>query len=47
MDRHFVWFDLNRQQGNPVLAQSFSLLCDETFVVGRLESRSQAFQTLL
>jgi len=47
VDRHFVWFDLNRQQGDPVLAQSFPLLGDETLVVRRLESRSQGFQQLL
>jgi hypothetical protein len=41
MDRHFVWFDLNRQQGYPMLAQRFSLLSDESLVVRRLESRSQ------
>lgn len=47
MDRCFVWFDLNRKQGNPVLAKNFSLLGDETVVLRRLEGRSQALQTLL
>jgi len=47
VDRHFVRLDLNRQQRNPVLAQDLLLLCDEIFVIGRLQSRSQAFQTLL
>ena len=47
MDRHFVWFDLNRKQGNPVSAKNFSLLGDETLVVWRLQSRSQASQQLL
>src|SRR6266849_7082780 len=46
VDRYFVWFDLNRQQGNSVLTQGFLLLCDETFVVGRFQSSSQAPQTL-
>jgi hypothetical protein len=46
VDRRFAWFDLNRQQGNPVLTQGFPLLCHETFVVGGLQSRSQGFQTL-
>ena len=46
MDRHFVWFDVNCQQGNPVLTQDFSFSCDEAFVVWGFESRLQTLQTL-
>ena len=46
MDRHFVWFDVNCQQGNPLLTQDFSFSCDEAFVVWGFESRLQTLQTL-
>jgi len=44
--RHFIWFDLKRNQGNALLTEGLTLLRDETFVVGRFERRPQSLQAL-
>ena len=46
VDRHFVWFDVNCQQGNPLLTQDFSFSCNEALVVWSFETRMQTLQTL-
>jgi len=46
VDRQFVWFDVNCQQGNSLLTQDFSFSCDEAFVVRGFETRLQTLQTL-